>query len=71
MSNAWETTEDDVLNVIHDMGHKANHETVERIHNDLNQFEIECEALRGIDIETQTDYAYEEIKRQITERNLL
>lgn len=64
MSNAWETTIDDVLNVAHKMGRKLTADEAEELHNALDQFEIECEALRGNDIETQTEYAYEEIRRQ-------
>lgn len=65
MSNAWETTKDDILNVVHKMGRKLTADEAEEIHNAINHFEIECEALRGNNMETQTKYAYEEIQRQI------
>jgi hypothetical protein len=65
MSNAWETTSEDVLNVIHRMGKKATSEQVEQIHDDLDHYEIECEALRGDDMDEQTESAYVEIERQI------
>lgn len=67
MSNAWETTTDDVLNVAHEMGMKLTTQEVEKIYNDLDHEIIEVAALNGKDLEEQTDYAYEEIKRQITE----
>ena len=71
MSNAWGTTTDDVLNVIHNMGKKTAGDKVHQILNDLNHFEIECEALRAPDQETQIEYAYQEIQRQIQEKGLL
>jgi uncharacterized protein YggE len=71
MSNAWETTADDVLNVIHQMGKKATSEQVDAVLNNLDHFDIENAALRGDDMDVQTQYAYEEIKRQITEDELI
>jgi hypothetical protein len=65
MSNAWETTSDDVLNVIHKMGRKATSDTVETIFDSLDHFEIEHSAMQANDLETQTEYAYVEIERQI------
>jgi len=65
MSNAWENTSDDVLNVIHKMGKKATSYQVETIFDSLDHFKIEEAALRGNDMDTQTEYAYEEIERQI------
>jgi len=70
MSNAWEVTPDDVLNVIHSMGMKVTGDQAQTIHNDLDQFEIENAALHGDTIEEQTKYSYEEIKRQIERMNL-
>ena len=71
MSNAWETTEDDVLNVVHKMGKKLKSGEAEEILFELDQFAIEDAALAGNDIESQTNYAYEEIEKQIIENNLL
>ena len=71
MSNAWETTEDDVLNVIHYMGKKASSEQVQSILNDLNHFAIEDAALNGINIGSQTVYAYKEIEDQINKMGVL
>jgi len=71
MSNAWETTSDDVLNVVHKLGKKITGDKTEEIHNNLDMYLIENEALRGDSIEDQTNYAYQEIARQIKEGNLL
>jgi len=71
MSNAWETTEDDILNAVHQMGKKATSDEVQHIMDNLDQFAIEDAALNGDDIQEQTNYAYEEIKKQIIEGNLL
>jgi len=74
MSNAWETTEDDVLNVVHNMGKKISGDKCHEILNALDHFKIECEALQATDpdpCDSQTDAAYQEIRRQIEEENLL
>lgn len=69
MSNAWETTYDDVLNVAHRMGKKLTEDQTHTIHNELDHFKIEDAALNGNDMDTQTEYAYEEIERQMKEIN--
>jgi len=71
MSSAWETTPDDILNVIHDMGKKAGPDKVHEIDNLLDHFAIEDAALKGDSMEEQVNYAYEEIKKQITEGNMI
>lgn len=71
MSNAWETTTDDILNVIHELGKKSDTDKVEEIYNELDLYIIEDAALQGNDIEEQTNYAYDEIKRQIVDNNLI
>ena len=71
MSNAFEVTTDDVLNVVHRMGKKINGEKCHEIHAALDHNLVECEALRANDLETQTEYAYQEIEHQIKEGNLL
>jgi len=71
MSNAFEITPDDILNVVHRMGKKITGEKCNDLLESLDQFKIENEALRANDLETQTDYAYQEIERQIKEGNLL
>ena len=72
MSNAWETTFDDIENVLNRMGYKGNDEVLtRRILGDLDHNEIEAAALHGDAIEDQTDYAYDEIERQIKVNKLL
>ena len=71
MSNAWETTTDDVLNVVHDMGFKIGEGEAENVLDLLDEFSIEDAALNGDSIEEQTKYAYEEIKKQITDGDLI
>lgn len=70
MSNAWETTYDDVLNVAHRMGKKLTGGQTHTIHNELNHYEIECAALQGNDMEEQTEAAYKEIERQMKEMQI-
>ena len=71
MSNAFEVTPDDVLNVVHRMGKKISGDKAHEIHNALDHFKIEEEALRANDLDAQTDAAYQEIERQIREGNLI
>lgn len=71
MSKAWETTDEDVLNVIQGMGNTASEDIVQGILSTLDQYSIESAALYGNSMEDQTNYAYEEIKKQIIEKNLL
>ena len=68
MSNAFELTVDDVLNVVHIMGKKIGGDKANEIFNNLNHFKVEEAALSGND---QTTYAYKEIERQITEDKLI
>jgi hypothetical protein len=71
MSNAFEVTTDDILNVVHRMGKKISGDKAHEIHNSLDHFQIENEALRTNDLQDQTDVAYQEIERQIKEEELL
>jgi len=71
MSNAFEVTTDDVLIVVHRMGKKISGDKAHEIHNALDHYKIEDEALRANDLDTQTDAAYDEIERQIKEKGLL
>jgi hypothetical protein len=65
MSLGWETTTEDVKNVLSQMDRSASEQEVEQIHNGLDMGEIESSALAGDDMEQQTEYAYVEIRRQI------
>jgi hypothetical protein len=71
MSTAFEITVDDVLNVVHKMGKKIDGDKADAIFDNLDQFKVEEAALYGNDMEEQTNYAYKEIERQITEGYLL
>jgi len=71
MSNAWETTTEDILIVTHRMGKKISGDKCREIHDALDHFQIENEALRANDLEAQTNAAYNEIERQIKKENLL
>jgi hypothetical protein len=74
MSNAWETTEDDIINVLHGMGNAVVDDyqgTAGYVHGNLNHDAVEKAALHGNDMDTQTKYAYEEIERQIKEMDVL
>jgi len=65
MSLAWETTEEDVQNVLTRMGRSDL--DAEVVHGSLDHGAIEKAALRGDGMDEQTDGAHEEIKRQIRE----
>jgi len=73
MSNAFEVTPDDVLNVVHRMGIKiSGDDQCREIFNALTHVLIECAALKaGNTLGEQTDAAYQEIRRQIKEKGLL
>jgi len=67
MSNAWETTIDDVENVLVSMGiNGVSEEKLEEITDfKIDHVAIEKAALYGESMEKQTDYAYEEIEKQL------
>lgn len=67
MSFAWETTVEDLKNVLARMGRKLRPESVKVTYEELDQGAIEKAALYGNDMDEQTRYAYDEIERQIKE----
>ncbi len=67
MSNAWETTLDDVENVLTQKFGGGFMESTGQIHEDLDHSKIEDAALHGNDMDEQTGYAHEEIEKQIRE----
>jgi len=71
MSNAWETTNEDIINVAHNMGFDIGYGEADNISDSLNHSAIEKEALYGDDITEQTEYAYQEIKEQIINGDLI
>ena len=70
MSMAWETTEDDVANVCRAHG-LTNVNAQEFCDEQLDHDRVEDAALRGNDMETQTNYAYQSIEEQLKEAGLL
>jgi hypothetical protein len=62
---AFEVTIDDILNVYQERGTKVSVSLAQAVMDDLDFDLIEEAALLGDDIEEQTDFAYEEIKRQL------
>ena len=70
MSNAWETTVDDIVNVLHDAGvHVEAEMSLERL-EEICDFQIdhelvEASALYGQDMDEQVKFAYEEINAQL------
>jgi hypothetical protein len=71
MSNAWETTAEDVMNVVNCMEREIQKADAEKILNLLNHGAIEKAVLYGNDLGSQVEYAYQEIKEQIIEGDLI
>ena len=70
MFAAWETTEEDILTCLEQMGRKnVTPEEVTEIHNNLNHVEVEKAALIGDVLDDQVGFAYVEIKDQIKKMN--
>ena len=65
MSNAWETTIDDVQNVLRSKGLRLSKASVIVLYEDMDHYAIAKMAMYGSDIDQQTDYAYAEIARQL------
>ena len=63
MSNAWETTVDDVITVLEKMG--ENTSKANEIFNDLDFDTIEEAALYGDEMDEQIEYAHKEIQEQV------
>ena len=66
---AWETTVEDVENVLRGMGKPVN--KAEGIFDELDCEEVAKAALTETEFEAQLDAAYKEIENQIREKNLL
>jgi hypothetical protein len=67
MSHAWETTVEDVQNVLRGMGMPGDEKSAQNVHRSLDMTAIEKAALHGDNMDRQTEYACQEIKRQIKE----
>ena len=67
---AWETTVEDVENVLKSMS--ADIALAPELHGNLDHESVAQAALdSGVEMEEQTDGAYDEIKRQIVENKLI
>jgi membrane carboxypeptidase/penicillin-binding protein len=66
---AWETTVEDVENVLRRMNEDI--ALAPELHDKLDHEDIARAALNGDSIEEQAYYAYEEIRRQILENTLI
>jgi hypothetical protein len=71
MSAAWETTEEDIANVLEKMCVHKNSEEINEILNNLDTDKIEREALRGDDMDEQIDLAYLEIAEQLSDLGVM
>ena len=71
MSMAWETTTDDIENVLRNSGIKKTALEIEKIHTRLGLRSIERAALYGSYIEEQTDFAHAEIREQLVEMGII
>lgn len=69
MSNAFQISEDDVMTVLYGMGRRCDEETAARILAVIDAAAVEKAALYGDDLVQQTEYAHEEIGRQLQARS--
>lgn len=67
LSMAWETTIEDVQNVLRRMERRDDFHAARDIHRKLNHNAIAIAALNGNEMDEQVDYAYDEIEKQIQE----
>ena len=68
MSNAWETTSDDIWIVLKNSGiDKTDDEINDICDFQIDHDEVEKVALCGNDIDEQVNYAHDEIKKQLKE----
>lgn len=70
-TSAFEITVEDVILVCSENGKEVSYEEAEPLYGLLDLVKVTEAALHGDEMEQQTDYAYEEIKRQLKELNLL
>lgn len=70
-TSAFEITVEDVMQVCSENDKEVSYEEAEKLYDQLDLVKVTEAALHGDEMEQQTDYAYEEIKRQLKELNLL
>ena len=72
MSYAWEVTIEDIqLAVFNHKGRMLSEQQAEEIKSKLDLGAVEKAALRGDDIEEQTEYAAQEIWKQVKEKTTI
>lgn len=65
MSNAWEVTPEDVMQALDNLQIPYDEDKVDEVLDLLDLDRVEKEALRGDDMNEQTEYALREIEDQI------
>jgi sporulation-control protein spo0M len=70
-NRAWETTDQDIVNVMGNHDHDITDERAQEILEKIDITAVEGAALRGDEMEQQTHYAYGEIERQLVALNFL
>lgn len=68
---AFGISTDDVANVLSHAGIDADDSRCEELFDQLDFEEIEAAALSGFEMDEQTEYAYEEIRRQLTDLGVM
>lgn len=71
MSNAWETTTDDVANVLRQHDMVLSEAELERVTEELDHDAIEKTVLHYCNMDTQTDAAYCEIEDQLMAKGVI
>jgi hypothetical protein len=69
MQTAFEISVEDVEHVLSGMGRPHTEADAQRVFGLLDQATVESAALHADDMDTQTEYAYAEVERQISERD--
>lgn len=71
MSMEWKTTIEDLIIVLDKHGVLYTDDSLVEIDGRLDMELIEAAALEGLDIDTQTRYAHEEIEKQLKEDRII
>jgi len=71
MTDAWETTTDDVLTVLNGHGIKVSAERLEEIHGDLDHDAIEEGVLYYCSMDAQTNSMLDDIENQLMESGVI
>ena len=68
---AWQTTTDDIANVLRAWGIEKIEGELERLSDRLDHNEVENAALNGDEMDEQTNYTYGEIELQLVQMGIL